>query len=114
MWGSRVQTNKHIFDLLIGLGFSGVSWCPVASEDDLDKYVGANLLEVNFSGVQPTGDVVKFLEDKEDVIRGVVLVNFLTTRGYFQLGIYFDGIDDYSGSRIVFKRDRDILSSLVL
>jgi len=24
MWGSRVQTNKHIFDLLIGLGIATV------------------------------------------------------------------------------------------
>jgi hypothetical protein len=83
--GFEVTTSDRIIKVCISNGqYCCESWGHLASEDDLQQFVGAELLNVS--------SVDKALNVKTDpgaIEEGVVsFVNFDTNKGRFQLAVY--------------------------
>lgn len=111
--GYKVETDKHTYYVLIDNEQSCCeSWGYFSSEDDLEHYIGAELLEVrltdkalNTKAVEESG----YYFDKG----GIQLVDFITNKGKFQLAVY-NAHNGYYGHGILVARDDEIILNDVL
>ena len=109
--GYKVETEENTFQVLIG---SRQQCCEdygyFGSDDDLTYFVGTNLLEVNLTD---TALNKKSLEIGNELSRfaGIQFVDFVTSKGTFQLAVYNDHNGYYGHSIYVTKNEKIILDS---
>lgn len=86
--GYRIVTDRQTIKVMIDNGQSCCeSWGYLHSEDDLDKYVGAILTDIEVTDTQNQGARVK--RDCTGMYDGgAMFVDFKTSRGTFQLVVY--------------------------
>jgi hypothetical protein len=107
MDGYKIETDKHVFYVLIDNGQSCCeSWGYLSSDDDFTKVIGRELVEVNLT------DTSRLKENIDDLLYldegGVQFVDFVTDRGVLQLAVY-NGHNGYYGHGILVARDEEIL-----
>lgn len=108
MDGYKVETDEHIFHVLIDNGQSCCeSWGYFSSEDDMSKFIGAELREIKLT--DKALNVKKFEESNfyEDA-GGIQFVDFVTNKGVFQLAVY-NAHNGYYGHGILVTKDEEIL-----
>lgn len=108
MDGYKIETDKHTFRILIDNGQSCCeSWGYFASEDNLSKFVGSNLKEINLT--DNALNEQKFEESgyyQDD--GGIQFVDFITENGVFQLAVY-NAHNGFYGHGILIAKDDEIL-----
>ena len=108
MDGYKVVTSDHTFHVLIDNGQSCCeSWGYFSSEDDLSQYVGSVLFEINLTDKalnQLAFEQSGYFEDSG----GIQFVDFVTSRGTFQIAVY-NAHNGYYGHGILVAKDSDIL-----
>ncbi len=113
MDGYEVKTTKHTYYVLIDNEQSCCeSWGYFASEDNLQYYVGAELLEVRLTDTALNQQVVDesgYYEDEG----GIQFVDFVTDRGVFQLAVY-NAHNGYYGHGVLVVKDDEIILNDVL
>jgi hypothetical protein len=94
--GFQVHTSDRVIRVVIDNDQSCCeSWGHLASEDDLQQFVGAELL-----GVESVDTAMNTKTDPGDIDEGTVsFVNFNTNRGKFQLAVY-DSHNGYYGHSV--------------
>ncbi len=108
MDGYKVTTDKHTLFVLIDNGQSCCeSWGYFASEDDLASFVGAELREVNLTDTALRKEKVEKTDYYEGE-GGIQFVDFVTSKGTFQLSVY-NAHNGYYGHGIVVAKDNNIL-----
>lgn len=101
--GFTITTDKQVIKLLIGNGQSCCeSWGYFMSEDDLEQFIGADLLDVNLTD---TALNTKQIEKNKDNIDcgGVMFVNLDTSKGLLQFVAYNVHNDYYGHDAYVFS-----------
>ena len=108
MDGYKVETDTHIFHILIDNGQSCCeSWGYFSSEDDMSKFIGSELREINLT--DKALNVKKFEEsDYYEDEGGIQFVDFVTNKGVFQLAVY-NAHNGYYGHGILVTKDEEIL-----
>lgn len=110
MDGYRVETDQHIFHVLIDNYQSCCeSWGYLSSEDDFQQFIDAELLEVRLTDTALKQKVVDESDYYNDA-GGIQFVDFVTDRGIFQLAVY-NGHNGYYGHGIVVAKDSEVLLS---
>jgi len=110
MDGYKVETDKHVIYVLIDNGQSCCeSWGYFASEDDLNQFIGAELMEINLTDTALSKEKV----EKSDYYDGgggggIQFVDFVTDKGVFQLAVY-NAHNGYYGHGILVAKDNDII-----
>lgn len=108
MDGYKVETDKHTICVLIDNGQSCCeSWGYFSSEDDMNRFVGTELKEINLTDkalnvkkVEESG----YYEDEG----GIQFVDFVTNEDIFQLAVY-NAHNGYYGHGILVAKDNEIL-----
>ncbi len=112
MDGYKVETDKHVIYVLIENEQSCCeSWGYFASEDDLNQFIAAELIEINLTDTALNKEKV----EKSDYYNdgdggGIQFVDFVTDRGIFQLAVY-NAHNGYYGHGIVVAIDNNIIFS---
>lgn len=113
MEGYKIKTDKHEFYVLIDSDQCCCeSWGYFISEDDYNKFVGGELFEVNLT--DKCLNSKKFEESgyyEEE--GGIQFVDFVTSKGKFQLAVY-NAHNGYYGHPILVLKDEEILLDDVL
>lgn len=113
MDGFEVKTTKHTYYVLIDNEQSCCeSWGTISSEDNLKKFIGADLLEVNLTDKALNKQKVEESNYYCDE-GGIQFVDFVTTEGVLQLAVY-NAHNGYYGHPIVVAKDDDVLLDCVL
>ena len=108
MDGYKVETDSHTFRVLIDNGQSCCeSWGYLSSEDDLNRFIGSTLLEVNLTDKALNVRRVEESDYYEDE-GGIQFVDFVTDQGTFQLAVY-NGHNGYYGHGILVAKDDEII-----
>jgi len=108
MDGYKVETDKHTFLVLIDNGQSCCeSWGYMSSEDEHEKFIESELIEVNLTDTALNQIKVKESDYYEDS-GGIQFVDFVTNVGVFQLAVY-NGHNGYYGHGILVAKDEEIL-----
>ena len=112
MDGYKVETDKHVIYVLIENEQSCCeSWGYFASEDDLNQFIGAELIEINLTDTALNKEKVEKSDYYDDGGGGgIQFVDFVTDRGIFQLAVY-NAHHGYYGHGIVVAIDNDIIFS---
>jgi hypothetical protein len=109
MDGYKVVTDAHTFHVLISNGQSCCeSWGYIQSEDDLSRFVGAELREVILTDTALNKAAVEKSDYYDGDCGGIQFVDFLTDKGTFQLAVY-NAHNGYYGHPIVVAKDEEIL-----
>jgi len=115
--GYKVTTDQHTYLVLIDNGQSCCeSWGYMSSDDDLARFIGANLLAAEATDtalnkkrlVEEVGGGWRTPEEPDFDGGGVQFVDFKTDRGTFQLAVY-NAHNGYYGHGILFARDNEIV-----
>jgi hypothetical protein len=102
--GYRVELSRLDYYVLIGNGQSCCeNWGYMHSEDDIQSFVGATLLDVKLDGT-PLDRIVDKIPGQDE--GGAMFVTFETDRGSFQLVAYNAHNGYYSHSAYVVRDDR--------
>lgn len=113
MEGYKIKTDRHEFYVLIdSVQCCCESWGYFISEDDCNKFIGAELFEVNLT--DKCLNSKKFEESgyyEEE--GGIQFVDFVTNKGKFQLAVY-NAHNGYYGHPILILKDEEILLDDVL
>lgn len=113
MDGYKVETEKHIFYILIDNKQScSESWGYLSSEDNLNNFIGANLIEIKLTDKALNQSVVDnsgYYEDNG----GIQFVDFITDQGIFQLAVY-NAHNGYYGHGILVTKDNEVLMKVNL
>ena len=108
MDGYEVATDKHKFYVLIGNGQCCCeSWGYLSSDDDFNKFLNAELKEVNLTDVALNSKKVEESGYYDDC-GGIQFVDFVTSNGTLQLAVY-NSHNGYYGHGIVIGKDDEIL-----
>ena len=115
MDGYEVLTDKHRYQVLIDNGQSCCEdWGYLTSEDDLELFVGAQLLEVRLTDTELRNTTLnEGLREWGFDGGGVQFVDFVTDRGVFQLAVY-NSHNGYYGHGIAIWRDEEVLLDTIL
>ena len=114
MDGYKIETDKHIFHVLIDNGQSCCeSWGYLSSEDDHSPFVGAELQEVRLTDTALKQSVVEESDYYGGDGGGIQFVDFVTDKGVFQLAVYNDH-NGYYGHGILVAKDEEILTNETL
>lgn len=109
MDGYKVETDKHVFHVLIDNNQSCCEdWGYMTSEDDLKNFIGTELREVRL-----TDTALNQARIDEEVPYGfdeggIQFVDFVTDRGVFQIAVY-NAHNGYYGHGILIARDDEVL-----
>ena len=113
MDGYAVTTDKHKYMVMIDNSQSCCeSWGVVESQDDLNYFVGAQLLEVNLTDTALNTKIM-------DAVRGwsgeseIQFVTFVTNLGAFQVAVY-NSHNGYYGHSVLVMRDETTLLETIL
>ena len=108
MDGYKVETDKHVFHVLVSNGQSCCeSWGYLSSDDNFSPFVGVELLEVKLTDTA-LNQVVVDKSDYYDDVGGIQFVDFITSNGVFQLAVY-NAHNGYYGHGILVTRDDKII-----
>lgn len=108
MDGYKVETERETFHVLIDNGQSCCeSWGYFASEDDLNPFIGSELLEIELTDTVLSKQKLEE-SDYYDGDGGIQFVDFKTSAGTFQLAVY-NGHNGYYGHGIIVARDSEII-----
>lgn len=108
MDGYKVETDKETFHILIDNGQSCCeSWGYFSSEDEMDQFIGSELLEIELTDVALNKQKLEDSDYYEDE-GGIQFVDFKTSTGTFQLAVY-NGHNGYYGHGIIVARDSEII-----
>ena len=108
MDGYRVTTDQHAIYVLIDNQQSCCeSWGYLASDDDLQAYVGAELRQITLTDTALNTQVVEASEYYDDE-GGIQFVDFATSKGTFQLAVY-NAHNGYYGHGILVAKDDEVL-----
>lgn len=109
MDGYKVDTDKHVFYVLIDNGQSCCeNWGYMTSEDDLNYFVGAELLDVKVTDTTLNQKVLTKMNNEYIDTSEIQFVDFITNKGTFQLAVY-NSHNGYYGHGIVVAKDNEIL-----
>lgn len=109
MDGYKVETDNHTFFVLIDNSQSCCeNWGYMTSEDDLNYYVGAELLEVKVTDTALNQKVLTKMSNEYVDAGEIQFVDFITDKGTFQLAVY-NSHNGYYGHGIVVAKDNEIL-----
>lgn len=109
--GYLVETDLHKYHVLIENGQSCCEdWGYLSSEDNLEQYVGSELLEVALTNIELNTKILDEIRPDEDQVQ---FVNFYTDKGLFQLVVY-NAHNGYYGHSIVITKDAEIILEEVL
>lgn len=109
MDGYKIETEDHVFCVLIDNGQSCCeSWGYLTSEDDLNYYIGSELIEVKLTDLALNKTVVEKSGYYDGDCGGIQFVDFVTSNGTFQLAVY-NSHNGYYGHGIVVAKDNEIL-----
>ena len=108
MDGYLVETDEESFYVLIDNGQSCCeSWGYFSSEDDMNDFIGAELLEIDLTDTALNKQKFEDSDYYEDG-GGIQFVDFKTSTGTFQLAVY-NAHNGYYGHGIVIARGSTIL-----
>lgn len=114
MSGYKVETNKHVYHVLIDNEQSCCeNWGYMTSEDDLNNFIGTKLREVRLTD---TALNQARIDDKLPwglEAGAIQFVDFVTDKGVFQIAVYNEH-NGYYGHGIVIAKDDGILLKDVL
>ena len=107
MDGYEVTCANHRVLVLIDNGQSCCeSWGYMSSEDNLSQFVGATLRDIKLTD---TGCNTKMIEEEKSIYEGgIQFVDFITSKGDFQLAVY-NAHNGYYGHGIIIAIDDEIL-----
>lgn len=109
MAGYRIETDQHIYHVLISNGQCCCeSWGYISSEDDLNYFIGAELFYVNLTDKALNKQRVEDSGYYDGDCGGIQFVDFVTDRGTFQLAVY-NAHNGYYGHGIMIAKDNDII-----
>jgi len=111
MDGYKVETDKHIFYVLISNDQTCCeTWGYMTSEDDLSYFVGAELLEVKVTDTALNQKILTKIDDEYIDTNQVQFVDFKTSKGTFQLAVY-NSHNGFYGHKILVTKDNEVLLS---
>lgn len=114
MDGYKVETEKHVFYVLIDNGQSCCeNWGYMSSEDDLNYFIGSELIEINVTDTALNKKVLTQMDEELINSNEIQFVDFKTNNGIFQLAVY-NSHDGYYGHGILVAKDNEILLNEVL
>lgn len=112
MDGYKVVTSDHEYLLLINNERSCCeSFGYFSSDDNLQEFIGANLLSVEATDTALSTKLIDELEYLDE--GGVQFVTFKTDKGDFQLAVY-NAHNGYYGHNILFVEDNKVINRDVL
>jgi hypothetical protein len=107
--GYIVKTEDKEYKVLISNSQSCCeSFGYLQSEDDLDEFIGAELLSVQTTDVGLVKEEVEYGYDSGDIM----FVDFNTSKGTFQLAVYNAHNGYYGHGIIITTDDREIIGGL--
>lgn len=113
MDGYKVETDEHTIYVLIDNEQNCCeNWGYLSSEDNLEYFVGAELFEIKLTDKALNQSKVEESGYYEDC-GGIQFVDFVTSKGVFQLAVY-NAHNGYYGHGIVIAKDNEILLSETL
>ena len=108
MDGYKITTENHIIHVLIDNGQSCCeSWGYFSSEDDMQPFIGSELLEIKLTDTALNQEAFKKSDYYNDA-GGIQFVDFITDKGTFQLAVY-NAHNGYYGHGIIVAKDEEIL-----
>ena len=109
MDGYKVETDEHIIYVLIdNVQSCCESWGYFASEDNLNQFIGAELMEINLTDTALNKEKVEKSDYYDGDSGGIQFVDFVTDKGIFQLAVY-NAHNGYYGHEILVTLDNDII-----
>ena len=109
MDGYQVTTDQHEYRVLIDNWQNCCEkWGYIASEDDLEGYVGAALLEVRLTDTALNTEILEQHDLTYFEEGSIQFVDFVTDQGTFQLAVY-NGHNGYYGHSIRVTKDAEVL-----
>lgn len=109
MDGYKVETSEHKFYVLIDNGQSCCeNWGYLTSEDDLEYFIGSELIEVKVTDTTLNQKVLTKMNDAYLEEEDIQFVDFKTDKGVFQLAVY-NSHNGFYGHNILIKKDDEIL-----
>ena len=110
MDGYEITTeNKKIFVLISNGQNCCEEWGYFSSEDKLSDFIGADLLEVNLADTERNQKKLKEVLEYGVYGGGIQFVDFVTTKGVFQLAVY-NAHNGYYGHDILITSGDKVLS----
>ena len=111
--GYEINTDENQYYVLINNGQSCCEdWGYLSSDDNLDYFVGAELIEVKLTDVALNQKVVEESNYYDDG-GGIQFVDFVTDKGVLQLAVY-NAHNGYYGHSILIAKNENILLNDVL
>ena len=111
--GYEISTDENQYYVLINNGQSCCeNWGYLSSDDNLDYFVGAELIEVKLTDVALNQKVVEESNYYDDG-GGIQFVDFVTDKGVLQLAVY-NAHNGYYGHSILIAKNENILLNDVL
>lgn len=109
MEGYEIVTEKCKYRFLINRGQQCCEdWGYFASEDDLQHFVGADLIDIQLTDIALNKAKLEEMEIDSWDCGGIQFIDFETDRGVFQLAVY-NAHNGYYGHDIKFQRNNEIL-----
>jgi hypothetical protein len=110
--GYKVETEQGDLFILIDNGQCCCeSWGYFSTEDELQNFIGADLLDIELTDTALTTESIEELECLDN--GGVQFVTFKTDKGVFQLAVYNAHNGYYGHGIYVFKNDECLLNSVL-
>lgn len=110
MDGYEISTeDKKIFVLIGNSQSCCEDWGYFSSEDNLTDFIGADLLEVNLTDTERNHKKLKEVLEYGLDDGGIQFVDFVTTKGVFQLAVY-NAHNGYYGHDILIASGDKVLS----
>lgn len=109
MDGYKVETDEHSFYILISNGQSCCeNWGYITSEDELDYFLGSELIEVNVTDTTLNKKILTKMDDDYINNSEIQFVDFKTNIGTFQLAVY-NHHNGYYGHSILIRQNDKVL-----
>lgn len=106
--GYKVVTDKNTYCVLIDNHQSCCeSWGYMSSDDDLEYYVGSELLGVKLTDKALNTQMIEKSGYYEDG-GGIQFIDFITNLGHFQLAVY-NAHNGYYGHGVLITKDEEVM-----
>ena len=110
--GYKVLTEEFELFILINNGQCCCeSWGYFSTDDDLEKYIGSTLLDIELTDIALTTESIEEIEYLDG--GAVQFVTFKTDRGPFQLAVYNSHNGYYGHGIYIIKGDEIMLNSVL-
>jgi len=106
--GFLIKTDKDVYSVMIDNDQNCCeNWGYLSSEDDIDRYIGADLISVEIVDKALNTKVIDELELYEDYTN-MIFVNFNTSEGLFQVVAYNEH-DGYYAHEVFVSKNSDMI-----